>query len=347
MKLLLLSLIAAVIAAPAYSATITVGPGKQFTTVGDALRSPLNDGDVIEVQAGTYTNDWAPNIQKSVTIKGVGGMARMVATQSPPNGKANFVVGPANVNVRFENIEFTGNRVSAQNGAGIRYEGGNLTIEKCYFHNNENGILGADAPDGTVTINLSEFAANGVASGSRAGYAHGVYLNALRHLTITNSWFHDTKNGHHIKSRASRTTIVSNRLDDGSGTASYNIDMPNGGVGLVEKNNIVQGANTSNSALIHYGGEAPAPAGSSLKVNENALQSHRAGPAIGVLNETGVVAEVTNNQRFGLSTTVQGPGACAGNSTLTAAIPVDQTSPWGSGGAVPPPPPPPPPGGCD
>ena len=28
-----------------------------------------------------------------------------------------------------------------QNGAGIRYEAGDLTINDCYFHDNEMGIL--------------------------------------------------------------------------------------------------------------------------------------------------------------------------------------------------------------
>ena len=73
---------------------------------------------------------------------------------------------------------------------------------------------------------------------------------------MLSSYFHNTKVGHHIKSRASRTVIDGNRIVDGTnGTASYNIDVPNGGTVLINDNDIVQGAASQNPALVHFGGE--------------------------------------------------------------------------------------------
>ena len=61
-------------------AILTVGPGAQFTTISDAVAA-ANTGDTIDVQGGTYTNDFPQLISKSITLQGVGGMVNLVATQ--------------------------------------------------------------------------------------------------------------------------------------------------------------------------------------------------------------------------------------------------------------------------
>ena len=45
--------------------------------------------------------------------------------------------------ITIENIEFTGARVPDKNGAGIRFEQGQLEVRDCIFENNQNGILTA------------------------------------------------------------------------------------------------------------------------------------------------------------------------------------------------------------
>ena len=128
-------------------AALTVGPGLQFQTVGAAVAAS-HDGDTIYVQAGTYVNDGA-TINTKISIVGVGGMAHFVGDGLIGNGKAFFVT---NTDVTFDHIEFSGATVADHNGAGIRYQAGNLTITNCYFHDNEEGILGASSPGGTIKI---------------------------------------------------------------------------------------------------------------------------------------------------------------------------------------------------
>jgi hypothetical protein len=135
------------------AATLTVGTGKQYRTVAGAVAA-ARDGDVIQVQAGTYTNDFAI-VGKKVSIVGVGGMARLVATTAIGNGKAILVT---TTDVTLDHVEFAGARVADRNGAGIRYEGGKLIVRKCYFHDNENGILANASATGTISIAGSEFA---------------------------------------------------------------------------------------------------------------------------------------------------------------------------------------------
>ena len=245
----------------ASAATLTVGAGKQFKTVGAAVAAS-HDGDTIYVSAGTYVNDGAI-INKKISIVGVGGMAHFVGSGLIGNGKAFFVT---NTDVTFDHIEFSGAKVADHNGAGIRYQAGNLTITNSYFHDNEDGILGAANPSGKITIDHSEFARNGTAT----GLGHNIYINKIASLTITNSYIHDAIVGHEIKSRAAVTTIENNRIVDGTGNASYSIDLPNSGIAVIKNNLIQQGANSQNRTIISYGEEKGQPqwANSKLTIAE-------------------------------------------------------------------------------
>lgn len=65
---------------------LTSGAGEEFPTIAAAVSAAQN-GDVIEVEAGTYTNDFA-TITANITMIGISGMVNMVATEPPPNLKA-------------------------------------------------------------------------------------------------------------------------------------------------------------------------------------------------------------------------------------------------------------------
>ena len=64
--------------------TLTVGQGAQYPTISSAVAA-ASSGDTIDVQAGTYTNDF-PTVGQNLTLQAVGGTVTMAATQSPPNG---------------------------------------------------------------------------------------------------------------------------------------------------------------------------------------------------------------------------------------------------------------------
>ena len=235
--------------------TLTVGAGKEFLTISAAVAAS-HDGDVIAVDAGTYTNDFA-TINTKITIEGVGGMVHLVATEAPPNGKAILV---ADTDVTIDHLEFSGAAVPDGNGAGIRYEAGNLTITNSYFHDNQDGLLAADNPSGSITIKNSEFSHNGTGD----GFTHNLYVGEVGALTITGSYFHDAVVGHEIKSWAELTVISDTRIDDGpNGTASFSVDLPNGGQVILSNNVIEQGPNSDNPVIVAFGEEGactPAPA---------------------------------------------------------------------------------------
>ena len=303
-------------------ATLTVGANQQFQRIADAVAA-ARDGDVVLVQAGTYVNDFAV-VTHRITLQGIGGMVRMLATVPPTNGKAILTT---DADVTVDHFEFSGAKVADKNGAGIRYETGNLTVANSYFHDNENGLLGAADAQGTITIKDSEFGHNGNGN----GLTHNIYVGAVRQLTIQDSYIHDAVVGHEVKSRALNTTITGSRIQDNSGNASYEIDLPQGGNALIQGNLIQQGANTSNPVIVAFGEEGSLNPNSALAVRGNTVVNDKTG-GVAVWNATGAPATMDGNQVYGLGSTARTLGTVAqtGTTALAARPALSLASPVGN-----------------
>ena len=202
--------------------TWRVGPDRALTAPSQAA-AVAGDGDTVLIDAGTYDGDVATWTQDDLTLRGVGGRAHLRAAGRSAQDKAIWVV--AGDRTRVDRIELSGATVPDQNGAGIRQEGTDLTVTRSWFHDNQNGILTGADPDSDIVIRRSRF----FRSGAGDGYTHNLYVGAVRSLTVTGSWFWGADVGHELKSRAARTTIVANRIDDADATASYSIDVPGHG----------------------------------------------------------------------------------------------------------------------
>lgn len=238
-------------AAPAIETSqriLRVGPFEDIRTIAQAAKL-ARDGDIVEIQAGEYRGDVAVWMQKRLTIRTRGGSARLVAGGKSAEAKAIWVI--RNGDFAIENIDFMDARVSDRNGAGIRFEGGNLHLKNCLFYGNENGLLTTGSA-GTLNIENSEFAYNGFGDGQ----SHNLYVGAIHTLKISGSYFHHANVGHLIKSRAQHNHIYYNRItDESGGRASYEIDFPNGGIAYVVGNIIQQDVVPQNSTLITFGVE--------------------------------------------------------------------------------------------
>jgi len=113
---------------------LSVGPGQQYATIAAAVAA-AQAGDTIDVQAGTYTNDFV-NVYKNITLQAVGGVVKLVATTDPPNGKAIIDEGGHGVSVTINGFDVSGAVVPDGNGAAVRYEGGSLTLNNDTFTSN-------------------------------------------------------------------------------------------------------------------------------------------------------------------------------------------------------------------
>jgi hypothetical protein len=285
----------------AQAATLNVGPGAPYTTIAAAIAAS-QDGDTIEVAAGVYVNDFA-EIDTAITLLAVGGRVTMKATEDLPNEKGILIT---DTDVSITGFTFEGAHIPAAegaNGAGIRYQGGNLVLSACLFRHNQDGVLADADPTGTITIINSEFGHNGDKRGPGLGYTHNIYIGAVAALDIENGYFHDANYGHEIKSRAAVTTINNTRIVDGpTSTASYSIDLPNGGAATISNDQIEKGPDASNGIMITFGEEGNIIAGSSLIVSatllENDLTAHV--PA-GVVNDTSIPGTLSAVQVWGLT----------------------------------------------
>lgn len=234
---------------PAAQATILqVGPGKQFATPCAAIAAAAA-GDTIQIDSSiTYVGDVCAWTTPSLTLQGVGGArAHIDAGGLNSQGKAIWVISGANTTV--ENVEFSGATVPDHNGAGIRQQADNLTVRNCYFHDNEEGILTDASLTSTITIEFTEFGFNGFGDGQ----SHNVYIGNIGTLIFRYNYSHHAKIGHLLKTRAAQNFILYNRLsDEATGTSSYQIDIPNGGLSYVIGNVIEQGPLNDNSTFIAY-----------------------------------------------------------------------------------------------
>ncbi|MFK7976940.1 MAG: hypothetical protein AB8C02_12440 [Halioglobus sp.] len=226
-----------------------VGPDQMLRFPSEAA-AVASDGDVIEIEAGTYDNDYATWYQNGLTIRAVNGMAHLRSRGLIPNGKAIWVI--AGSDTLIENIQFSGARVEDTNGAGIRHEGGNLRLHNTFFHNNEFSVLTGAQEGVSLDITDSRFWFHK----RQSRYSHGIYVGALARLSITGSHFKGTDRGHQIKSRARENHILYNRIEDiPQGNSSRLIDLPNCGLSIVMGNDLHQAATTHNIDAIGYGAE--------------------------------------------------------------------------------------------
>ena len=229
--------------------TWRVGPQHDLKSPSAAAKV-ARDGDTVEIEAGVYPRDAAVWWQSNLTIRAVGGRAHLRADGVHAEGKAIWVLKGANTTI--ENVEFSGAKVPDRNGAGIRLEGPGLTVRHCYFHHNENGILGGAGRESDVLIEHSEFAHNGFGDGQ----SHNLYIGTARNFTLRYSYVHHAIVGHNVKSRAIKNFISYNRImDEHDGRASYAIDLPDGGLSFVMGNLIQQGPENENRAIVAYGAE--------------------------------------------------------------------------------------------
>jgi hypothetical protein len=238
-----------------------VGPGEVLSRIADAAQH-ARDGDVVEILAGDYRGDVAVWLQKRLTIRGVGGAARLFADGHNAEGKAIRVIRNGDFDV--SNIDFIDTRASDGNGAGIRFESGTLLLRHCLFWDNQMGLLtpGSERDaNTTLRIESSEFAYSEV----KGRWGHNLYVGAIATLTVTGSYFHHAGVGHLLKSRARVNDIRHNSFtDESGGRASYELDFPNGRDVRLVGNIVEQQQGTENGKMISYG-EATRMGGTNMR----------------------------------------------------------------------------------
>ena len=242
-------LAAALLAAPARAGTLEVGPGRAFATPGAAARA-VQDGDTVAIDPGEYY-DCAIWTRNNLTIVGTG--PGVLITDTTCQDKALFIVRGDDTTIR--NISFARARVADRNGAGIRAEGRNLTVQSSRFVNNETGLLDGGQPGSTLRIVDCTFTANGVRN--IAAPSPALSVGAVAILRVERSHFEDSGGGVHILSAAGRTELIGNRIEDGTtGVRDALVVLANAGALVMQDNTLRRGPNDArfNAAVRADGG---------------------------------------------------------------------------------------------
>jgi hypothetical protein len=300
----------------AVPAVLHVGPTETYKLPSQAAAA-AHDGDTVLIDAGTYKGDVAVWKANNLTITGVdrggaGARAKIDDTGvAIANRKGIWVIDGNNTTV--QNIEFVGAHDAKgldRNWAGIRQEGSTLTVVNCYFHNNDDGMLVNAGTTSDIAVKNSEFASNGYGD----GYSHNLYIGQVRSFTLEFSFSHDAVVGHLVKSRAQTNYILYNRLTDGAGgTASYELDLPNGGLSYVIGNVIEQGPKGQNSTVLSYAEEGAANASQALYVVNNTFVNDLGKGTFVSVRGTPTAVRLINNIFAGGGTVLSGAGTLTTN----------------------------------
>jgi len=287
--------------------------------LGDPLLSlaatarAARDGDTIEVEPGDYVGDISAWPQNDLTIRGIGQRPRLIADGKSAEGKGIMVLKGRRL--RIENLEFRGARVRDRNGAGIRLENGPLTVSKCLFADNENGILTGNLTGNEIAIDNSIFEGNGNSEGS----AHNLYVGTIARLSVVGCYFGRSIVGHLLKSRAMVNSVLYSRLTCEDGTSSYELEFPNGGEATVLGNLIQQGPASENLTIVSYGAEGYRWPENKLSMAFNTLVNERPNGAIFLrVNKGARQVELVNNILVGSgSMSIEAPLESRGNVEAT------------------------------
>jgi hypothetical protein len=175
------------------------------------------------------------------------------------------------------------------------------------FVDNQNGILTNNDVKGSLTVRDSEFLHNGTCS---SNCAHALYTGNLDLLHVERSKFFETRQAHHIKSRARRTEVIDSDLQDGpNGTSSYQIEAPNGGSVVVRGCTIEKGPKSENhTGAIVIGMEGVTQPTREITVENNSFRIDGGYPSFLVVNQTATEAMLKGNKLSGSAQPLRGDG---------------------------------------
>ena len=203
-----------------------VGPSRAYTSLGQ-VAAILQPGDTVYVDGGstyygttTFTADGTSG--QPIKIIGVTINGQKPVLKGSDTTGANIVVFRGSHYV-FDNFEIAGNyhlNPTKVTGRGIYHAADNLTVRRCVVYGAGQGIISSDAGSGSLTVEFCEVYENGEHVGDHNLYLtsdQARYPNAV--TTVQFNYIHDANVGIGVKTRARRTNIYFNRIENNASTA--------------------------------------------------------------------------------------------------------------------------------
>lgn len=251
--------------APNSQALVTVVPGSAVPNLETALLM-VKDGGIISVAAGTYHGHAhidAATFPSGLNIIGAGGAYKTILDGQGGVGAGHRLAWGKGIihitapNCLIEGIGFINGGGADKLGdgeAGIYSEQttGSLTVHKCAFDGNENGIFVQNTVP-VVIMEDNDFGRNVPNGASGDGLSHDIYSNA-HETREAKSRHYNCQNGHGLKTRSSNVTTSDNYYAANGGRC---IDVPDatGSVWNSTNDSFTQLPNASTN-LVAYGDES-------------------------------------------------------------------------------------------
>jgi len=218
----------------------TLQSGGSYARLRDAVRK-AQAVDTITIMPGVY-EDCAVISKGRLTIRAMI-PGSVTFKKKLCEGKGGIVVAAEEVTI--EGLHFTGYTMRDGNGAGIRFEKGDLYVDESIFEDSDTGLLSGNALEGQATVRRSIFRRLGRCRPDNC--SHSLYMGRVAALTVKESLFEEGHGGHYIKARVKQVDISDNLIDDSKGTrTNYLIDLPEGAVGEIRGNALIKGTNAEN-----------------------------------------------------------------------------------------------------
>ena len=264
-----LALATPALAQPAYQPGkpyLLVETGQRFQRLQDAIYAVGDGAGTIRIAPGHYQDCGVQEHGRITYAAEIPGQT--IFERTVCEDKAGLVLRGAGA--RVVGLVFARYHVADGNGAGIRLEHGNLAVSQAWFRDSEEGILAADDPAGSISIDSSTFTHLGRCDRGLA-CAHSAYLNFYGHVKVTHSRFEKGDGGHYLKVRAGHVEIIDNSFDDAEGRqTNYLIDLPAGATGRISGNWFIQGAHKENPrTLIAVAAETRKHSSDGLRIENN------------------------------------------------------------------------------
>ncbi|HSQ65410.1 MAG TPA: MYXO-CTERM sorting domain-containing protein [Polyangiaceae bacterium] len=206
-----------------------------------------------------------------------------------------------------ESVVFTGCHTASFNSAGIRYYNGStgIYLKDCVFHDNDDGLTGG-TQDSDITVEFSEFYANGNLQASSSSPTHNLYIYGGT-FTLRYSYVHDPVQAQNFHVRAKQSTLEYNWFARGKsyeGDLMTDDDFTGGGAFsqtmLFRGNVIVEGTPANHSQIIAvYNDSALASDTFSIDVESNTVVAAAPqGALVHLSNADGTTMSATLNDNI-------------------------------------------------
>jgi hypothetical protein len=244
-----------------------VETAESFVRLQDAVNAIGNGNGTIRIAPGRHKDCAVQEAGRVTFVAERAGAA--IFDGEMCEDKATFVLRGAGS--RVDGLVFMNARVPDGNGAGIRMEKGNLVVTETKFANGQCGILSANDPESSISIDRSTF--SGLGKHPDGNGAHSLYIGVYGALKITRTRFERGTGGHYVKTRSPRIELTDSSFDDSEGrTTNYMIDLSIGASGAIARNTFVQGRNKDNySTLIAVAPEGQENASGGLVIEGNVV----------------------------------------------------------------------------